>query len=591
MSNIPVNNLDFFAAKEDLKAFLKGQESLKDYDFEGSNMNVLIDVLANNTFKKAIYDNMLFSERYLDSAQTRGSVMSNAKELNYLPASKRSAYSYVTLSFNAQNNPATIEIPALSKFRASCGNKSFNFITDKSYIVKPSNGTYTIEDVKIYEGKIITEMHRVVDENEFTIGNDSVDITSIRVFVRGTDNVNAERSEYVLRNDIFGVKKTDKVFYIEPHFDGLYQVAFGRDLFGRNPKVNEIVEIEYRTTLGRDANGAKNFTAVEQISGYSVSVTQSTVADYGADEESISDIKFFAPKSLQVQERAVSDEDYSILLKRRFPNIQSISVFSGSEADPPRHGKVIIAVDHVDSDGAGASEIAEYSQYISPKSVGPIKPIFQSAKFMYVSMDINVRYNPSIYTGGSGSIESMVRQKIVEFNDENLNKFNGKLYQSKLTNTIDNINESILSTDIKSYPIIEYKPEIKRPLNPSFSFYETLNKPYPFSEDRGFVSYVPAVSSSKFVVFGTQVSIQDDGLGKLFLVTEENSKKRLFKRNVGNIDYNKGTIKLSNLSVDDFDGNGIKLIANTVNKDIISPKDRILKIRLEDVKINISTVN
>jgi hypothetical protein len=593
--NIPFTELDFDQIKENLKTYLKGQAQFKDYDFEGSNMNVLLDVLAANTFQNNFYRNMAFSEMFMDSATMRENVASHAKELGYIPGSRKSAKALLNITLNnVTGNPNFITIPKGTKFNAQCGNKSFTFLTDKNHSVVALNGKYSITDVDVYEGKIVREYYTVGGDNdpsEYIINNENVDIDSVRVYVRDNVNEVSTKNEYIRKTSIFGVTAVDRVFYLEPYFDNLYKIDFGRDKFGRQPASGNVIEVEYRVTKGTEANGARNFTPVNNIAGFPGQVTNDYAAINGAMSESIEDIKFFATKSIQTQERAVTRSDYEILLKQRFPSIQAISVYGGDELEPPQYGKVYISVDVIGSIGAGDSEIIAFKEYIREKTPLTIEPVFRPAEFMYTDINLRVNYDPLLTTKTSADIASLVKSTVESYSESNLNQFGITLRQSRIVNTIDTADVSITSSELISKAIIEYTPILNRITNPAFDFGNQLQQPYPLDEVNGFANYTPAISSSTFTIDGVEVILQDDGLGNMIAVTSASATRRVFKRAMGTVNYLTGQVKLSNFRVSSFSGNQtIKVYANTLNKDIKAPKDRILIIRPEDITINVRSI-
>jgi len=603
MAQAPFTELDFFQIKENLKNFLKSQDQFQDYDFEGSNMNVLLDILAKNTFQNNFYNNMAFSEMFLDSAQLRENAMSHAKELNYVAGSRNSARAYLNLRFNTDvsatsglsRTPPFITIPRHTKFKAQCGTKTYTFLTDEDYVVKPtSGGAYRVEGLKVYEGKILKEYYTVDSSRsqDFIVNNENVDVDSIRIKVYDSAADNANSTEYKRTSSIFGVSESDPVFYVEAHFDNLYKIDFGRNKFGRQPSNGEVIEIEYRVTKGEEANGAGNFVAVSNINGYSASVRNNgnNKASQGSERETLEDIKFFAPKSIQVQERAVTKTDYEVLLMNEFPSIQTISVYGGDEVDPPQYGKVIISVDVYNADGASATDIKNFRDFIRTKTPLTIEPVFLPAQFMYVDLEISSVYDTRVTSKSPSLIESIIRDKITTYSDTTLNKFNFTLRQSRLSNMIDASDPSIVSTDIFARPIIEYKPILSDLANPLFDFSAELVVPYGFNEVEGFAAYKPSIETSRFTLNGSIVKLQDDGRGNIIAITADTATPRVFKKGVGTVDYETGKVRLTNFVVDAYVGNAIKFYANTVKKDISSTKDRILVIRNQDIRISMSTV-
>ena len=592
--NYQFTELDFGQIKENLKSYLKGQAQFKDYDFEGSNMNVLLDVLAANTFQNNFYRNMVFSEMFMDSAIMRENVASHAKELGYTPGSRSSATAKLNVSFsNVTDNPNFITIPKGTKFNAQCGNKTFIFTTDRNHSVTAIDGVYSITDMPVYEGKIIREYYTVdnsTDPQDYIINNENVDIESVRVYVRDNANDNSTKREFLRKTSIFGVEINDRVYYLEPYFDNLYKIDFGRDKFGLQPSNGNVIEIEYRVSKGAEANGARNFSPVSNISGYPARVTNDFTAINGSSKESVEDIKFFAPKSIQTQERAVTKSDYEILLKQRFPSIQAISVYGGDELDPPQYGKVFISVDVLGSIGAGDSEIIAFKEYIRNKTPLTIEPVFRAAEFMYVDLNLTVNYDPNLTTKTSGDIEALVRSNITDYSETNLNQFGISLRQSRVVNFIDELDVSISSSDMNTRAIVEYAPPLSTLTNPSFNFGNTLNQPYVFDETVGFNNYTPAITSSQFSWDNVLVTLQDDGQGNIFAITSGSASRRVFKRNIGTVNYTTGVVKLSNFIVTSYIGDAIKIYANTQNKDIKAPNDRILIVRPADVSVTVQAV-
>lgn len=592
--NNSFSNLDFELVKANLKDYLRSQSQFKDYDFEGSNMAVLIDLLAYNTFNHNVYNNMMFSEMFIDSVQLRENALSRAKELNYTPRSVQSAVAKLNIEFNTRNtNPSVISIAKGTRFTAVCGKNTYNFITDRAYNVKPVDGQYRINGMNVYEGRTVKEYYTVDDSvtQNYTISNSNADISSVRVYVRANSNQNTPAVEYFKRNDIFGVEQNDSIFYVSTFFDENYQVEFGRDRFGRQPKNGEIIEIEYRVTKGSQVNGATNFSPVSNIDGQIPNIVNSPVAVNGADEETIEDIKFFAPKAIQVQERAVTKTDYEILLKQQFPSIETISVYGGDEVDPPRYGKVIISVDVLGSDGAGEDEIRQYREFIQDKTPLTIEPIFEPAKFMYVDLEVIVNYDQKLTSKSTPGIEDTAREALLNYSKNALNKFNITMRQSRVANAVDNSDNAIVSTDIIAKPIIEYIPVINDIASPVINFQSELVKPYRLNEALGFTNFNPTITSSVFSINGTPVTLMDNGNGQVHAITANTSTIEIFKRNVAFVDYVTGVVRFNNFQVSDFVGNAIKIIANTTTKDIKSPKDRIIALRDSDIRMTVNTVS
>ena len=591
MANIsPVQDLDFFETKTALKNYLSNQDRFADYDFEGSNMNVLLDLLAYNTFYNNYYYNMAISEMFLDSAQERNSMISHAKELNYLPRSRRSAKAVVTFNITATQSSNFFVIPKDTKISGKCGNVTFTFLTEKAYtavttqvaviingVVQPR--TYTATDVEVFQGRLITE---TLDISDTTLSNKMIDTRSLYV------EVNEE--EYVYKTDIFGITATDKVFYLQPEEDEKYSLQFGQDKFGKQPTAGDTITAKYRISSAEEANGVTSMTSNGLAGAANVSIVVTTPSNGGLSAETVESIRAFAPKALQVQERAVTTRDYEILLRNRFPNIEAISVYGGDEVDPPQFGKVIISVDVTGGEGAADFEIASFTDYLKDKTPLTIEPVFVPAKFLFVDTVVDVVFDPNITTKSASQIRSEVTSAITAYSTASLADFNKTLRQSRLAATLDAVDNSIISSSIFASPIIQYVPVLNTVSNPAFSYETALVQPYAFDATTGLSGFTPAVRTTKLTIEGTLVTLQDDGAGKMMAVTASTSSVSVFKRSIGTINYTTGAIKLSNLIVDSYEGGAIKFIANSVAKDIKAPKDRIITIRGEDITVNVTTL-
>ena len=588
MANIsPIQNLDFFATKSALKTYLSNQDRFADYDFEGSNMNVLLDLLAYNTFYNNYYYNMAISEMFLDSAQERNSMISHAKELNYLPRSRRSAKAVVTFNITATQSSNFFVIPKDTKISGKCGNVTFTFLTEKAYTAVTTQVAtdpltprlYTIANVEVFQGRLITE---TLDISDTTLSNKMIDTRSLYV------EVNEE--EYVYKTDIFGITATDKVFYLQPEEDEKYSLQFGQDKFGKQPTAGDTITAKYRISSAEEANGVTSMTSSGLAGAANVSIVVTTPSNGGLSAETVESIRAFAPKALQVQERAVTTRDYEILLRNRFPNIEAISVYGGDEVDPPQFGKVIISVDVTGGEGAADFEIASFTDYLKDKTPLTIEPVFVPAKFLFVDTVVDIVFDPNITTKSASQIRSEVTSAITAYSTASLADFNKTLRQSRLAATLDAVDNSIISSSIFASPIIQYVPVLNTVSNPAFSYETALVQPYAFDATTGLSGFTPAVRTTKLTIEGTLVTLQDDGAGKMMAVTASTSSVSVFKRSIGTINYTTGAIKLSNLIVDSYEGGAIKFIANSVAKDIKAPKDRIITIRGEDITVNVTTL-
>lgn len=594
-----ITELDFFQAKEQLKTFMKGQSKFLDYDFEGSNMNVLMDVLAYNTFLNNYYTNMAFSEMFLDSAQLRDSIISHAKELNYLPQSIRASKGTVFLDVTnveevtGANNPlpSYISIPAYTQFTGRKSGVSYNFVTIDNYTIFPDvNDKYCLTGIELYQGKVINEEFTVTEDDtqRFLLSNKNVDTSTIRVQVRENSNTLSAKEEFVYTESLFGVETSSKVFYLYPAQDGKYEIGFGQDRFGEEPKPGTVIELTYLVTKGAEANGIQSFSISSISSGgnvYDVSLTTVSRSTGGSSEETNESIKRFAPKSLQIQDRAITESDYEILLKKRFPDIQTVAVYGGEELDPPRFGRVVVSVDVNNAEGASENDKISFANYLKERSPLSIEPIVISPEFMHINITSKIFFNTETTAKSPNAVRSEIVTNILDYSNSKLNEFGKTMRYSKLLSAIDGANANIISNDTQVRAVIEVVPEVNEK-NYIINFKNELLRDRLTALNSS--DYVPALYSSIFTHDEDEGYIQDNGEGILRIVkTASDGSFIVLHQNVGTIDYTTGRLNIVKLAVPSYQGSALKFFANVKSSDIKAPKERIISIRNSDINITV----
>lgn len=588
-TNLPFTNLDFADVKNNLKSYLQAQDQFKDYNFEGSNINVLLDILAYNTFQNNFYTNMAISEMFLDSAQIRDSVVSHAKELNYLPRSRRSAIAGLTLTVIPTDTPSSIILPAQTEFTARCGTAIYKFYTREGEVIYPANGIYQITGLDVYEGIYVNEFYTVTGsgDQKFILNNNTVDTTSIKVYIK--DNVNSTtETEYVFKEDIYGIEPTDNVFYLQTYEGDKYEIVFGQNVFGADVTNGNVIRVEYMVTNGPEANGISAMTLTNPVSpGYSSTVSVTSVSADGAERESINSIKFFAPKSIQIQNRAITANDYKILVKNNFSDIKSVAVYGGENLFPPQFGRVVVAVDSASTDGVSESARDRIKSFLEDKSALAIEPIVINSKFMYLDVNSTVYYNRRFTTKSRSNILQSVVNAITQYSFNNLEEYENNFKYSRFSSAIDDADVDITSNDTTVTPFMEIFP------TRNFSSYFILqfqNQISPFVNyiETSLTNYTPAVYSTTFTYKGNSTAfLQDNGSGRLDVVYRTSDNQvRILERNLGSVNYTTGDVILRYITIQDYPSTGIKVYSKLTNKKIVAPYDRILKIRPQDITIN-----
>ena len=603
MSNnsIILSNLDFDRLKNTFKTYMRGQERFKDYDFEGSNLNVLLDMMAYNTYMNSFYLNMVGSEMFLDSAQLRDSVISHAKELNYVPRSFTSAKATIAMQVISNDpNKKNIFVPRGTSFTAkNDDSSSFSFVTDQNITINNklgsnnTNSVFYADNISIYEGTYVTESYTINPSAEvrFLITNPKADVSSLRVTV--LEDLGATALAYNRAQTLFGLDENSKVYFLQGAENFQYEVVFGDGIVGRQPKNSAVVLLEYRVCNGELPNGLRVFSNDGSIDGETnIQIATVEAASSGSISESIESIKFNAPRAFTTQERAVTNEDFENLLKINFPEINAVSAFGGETLNPPQYGKVFVAVDLIETDKLPQSKVDEYYQFLKPRSVVSIDPVFVNPDYTYISVTSNIKYNINVTPLNADDIRTLALSAIIKYAQDNINSFNRTLRYSKLVNAIDNASSGIISNETD---IVGIKYFIPATLTPGRNY--QLNFGYELSPSQEGITPQHRVVATH-AIFSTAVTynnqrafFEDDGNGTVNYITIDasNGAHQILGR-AGRVDYKNGTLYIDNLNITDYEGNQIKIYGRSAEKDIISTKDIILNIVDSDVNLTITEV-
>lgn len=586
-----LSTLDFDLIKNNLKSYLKEQKIFRDYDFEGSNINVLLDVLAYNSYLNGFYLNMIGNEMFLDSALLKDSVISHAKELGYIPRSFRSAVANIDITLQ-DSNSASLMIPRGTSFTGTIGNKNFTFVTSENIPAQSTDaaGIFVANNVSIYEGDYVSDTFVVDYSNptRYLLSNKTIDTTSILVTVLED---NGSRSiTYSFTPSLFDLDDTSPVYFLQAAENDRYEIVFGDDVVGRKPKDRSVVLVQYRACNGELPNGISIFAADGKING--ATVTQITVnesARSGAISESVSSIKFNAPRAFTTQERVVTANDYKSLLINEFPEINDVSAYGGEEANPPLFGKVIIAVDLNSSDELPPSRRSEYSRFVKQRSPLSIDPVFVKPEFTYVNVDSKVRYNINNTQLTINDIRSIVESSIINFDRIFLNGFNKTLRYSRLVGSIDNSQIAIVSNDTTVTAVKDFVPKTNVTANYDIDFGIKLRddiSQLPEIHPEGELS---VVHSTAFIFEGNECFLEDDGIGNLRIMAREGTDHILIQL-IGTVNYETGFIQIENFSPQGLLNNKISIKARTFDSDISSERKTVLRIRPQDINIDVEQV-
>ena len=552
-NKLNITDLEFDDIKSNLITFLKGQDKFQDYDFEGSGMAVLVDLLAYNTHYMGYYANMLGNEMFLDSSSLRESVVSHAKHLNVHPTSRKASRAKLNITFTPTGSPVSLTIAKNTKFTSSIDGVAYTYATNKTTTIpRSSTGTYSVTGLEIIEGRILNKAYSVVgadDTQRFVLPNPSIDISTITVNVQKS-STDSEVFTFADGNaiDVTTIKGTDRVYFLQEVEGGKYEITFGDGAVGRQLSDGNVVFIEYIVTNGTGGNFASTFTAVgsvAQLSSSQYTLTTNESATGGADAQGIESLKFQAPKLYQTQNRATTKYDYKAILLQERPDIESVTVYGGEDANPVQYGRVFIAVKLTGNNVLSETTKNSIKNSILKKvNVVTVEPIIVNPVFIYLIIDSTINYDPITNLTDEDTLKININSSIENYLQTNLEKFDQKFRHSQLVQDIDNTNNSIRNNKT----LIKYQQRIAP---------ETLNVPQTYTLYFTNAIEKGSVTSTSFTgTDGNTYSLVDDLIGNIKAAKTtsgvvDTPKEYLIQpdgsTNQGTIDYTTGKIQLGSL--------------------------------------------
>ena len=477
-NRLQITELDFDTIKTNLKSFLKQQTEFQDYDFEGSGLNVLVNLLAYNTHYNAYYLNMVANESFLDTALLRDSVVSHAKTLGYIPHSKTASTAVINLTIDSGNSTLnTLTIPKGYVFNSDLMDKRiFNFIVMDENTVTKSNTSYHFENLNIKEGELTTYTYTYDEASNpksvFLLPDADIDTSTITVIVKPSAS-NTTSTVYNKVTDILDVTAASEVFYLQESKGGKYQIYFGDGTVGKKLDDGSVVALTYLLTNGNLANKATGFSQTSAIGGYSTSTIEVlSVAAGGSDRETVEEIKTSSPLQFTTQNRLVTIKDYESYIKKNYPNIDSLSVWGGEDEIPPVYGKVLISLKP--KANYYITEIEKtriLNEIIKPKSIVSVSAEIRDPEFLFILLNTTVKYDSKRTTLSETILKSSIRNAIISYRDTNLNKFGSIFALSKLQDSIDSISlNGIIGSETVVRLQRRFQPEIGLTSNYKINF-------------------------------------------------------------------------------------------------------------------------
>jgi hypothetical protein len=588
-------NLDFDQIKTSIKDYLRANSTFTDFDFEGSNFSVLIDTLAYNTYITAFNSNMVVNESFLDSATVRENVVSLARNIGYVPRSRTAAKAQVSFNVSTTANTPTLTLQAGLVCVGSVDNSSYTFSIPDDISANVVSGVASFTNIEIYQGTFLTKQF-VVDgslDQRFILNNSFIDTSTISVYVKGI-NDSGLGVEYSSVDNILEVNSSSRIYLLQEVQDEKYELLFGDGLIGQKLENNAVITVNYIVTDGEEGNGASSFSFSGSIRNASnatidigsVSVITNQSSQNGSEIESIDSVKYFAPRIYSSQYRAVTSRDYEAIIKKIYPDTESVAVIGGEELDPPEFGSVSISIKPKNGTFVSDFNKQQIINKLKQYSISGINQKIIDLKILYVEIDSSIYYNYAQISTVE-SLKTKVVNSLTEYsNSVDLNSFGGRFKYSKVLQIIDNTDTSITSNITK----VRIRRDLMAMIN-QFAQYELCfgNKFHVNSEGYNIKSTGFNISGESDTVYLTDVPNSDGKTGIISIVKPlSDGTIRIVAKSAGTVDYVKGEIKLGTINIisTSKENNIIEIQAFPESNDVLGLRDLYLNFSISKSTIN-----
>ena len=589
-------NLDFDEIKTSIRDYLRANTNFTDYDFEGSNLSIIIDALAYNTYTTAYNTNMAANECFLDSATLRENVVALARNIGYVPRSRRSARAKISFTVDGLTETSTLTLNSGIVCNGAGDNTNFIFSIPSDITVPVVNGFAEFSNIEVYEGVYITQNFTVdtsLFNQRYILDNSFIDTSTIQVKVKNSSSSTSSVT-YKQIDNIVGVTSTSNSYLLQEIEDERYELIFGDNVIAKKLSNNNFIEVSYIVTDGREGNGASEFSFVGNITNQDgAAINSSLISLISTDEtsrdgdeiESISSIKYFAPRIYSSQYRAVTASDYESVLGYIYPNVESVTAFGGEEMSPPRFGKVFISVKPRNGDFLSDETKRELIQRLKSYAVAGIVPEFIDLKYLYVELNTTPYYNPSL-NDSSENLKTGVSNALTQYSRSiDVNKFGGRFKYSKAVSLIDSVDSSITS----NITLVTIRRNLKAVLG-QFAQYEVCYGNMFHTQESAY-----NVVSTGFTIEGVTgtVYLADEVInrekGRIFFFTyTEGGTPNIVKKNAGTVDYMTGEVLIDTVNIlSTVIANGvIEIQAIPHSNDIVGLRDLYVKFDMTNTTIN-----
>ena len=577
---LDISELDFDDIKTNLKTFLRNQTEFTDYDFEGSGMSSLLDLLSYNTHYLSMNANLLANEMFIDTASLRSSVVSHAKTLGYTPRSVRAPQATVDITLN-DTSVTTATLARGTKFSTVVNDVTYNFLVNTARTKSRVDNVLTFDNVVLYEGSLITTRYTADSTNvdqRFIIPDSNADTTTLTVSVQNS-STDTTTTVFTLATDISQVSDTSNSYFLQEIENGQFEVYFGDGVIGKALTDNNIVILEYIVTNKSASNGASTFTPPGSISGSSDnSVATVSTASGGAEAENIQSIKLNAPLDYASQGRAVTTNDFKVIVPTLFANTQSVSVWGGEDNDPASYGKVFISVKTTTGSDLTSTQKRNLESSLKSYVVSSIRPEVVDPEVISIRLTTTFKYNSTATTKTNNDLAALVSTTIADYNTNNLGLFSAPFRYSELIGQIDDSDTSINS----NITTVQMSKTFTPTLNSSSSYTIAFNNAF-FNPHSGHSS---VISSTGFKLSGNEneLFLQDDGKGTLQSYYLSGTTRIIANSSFGTVDYLNGKIVISSATVisvsnvDSVASTKIRVVASPSSNDIVPLRNDIIEI-------------
>ena len=589
-------NLDFDQIKQSINDYLRANTNFTDYDFEGSNLSIIIDALAYNTYTTAYNTNMAANECFLDSATLRENVVALARNIGYVPRSRRSARARISFTVDGLVDTSTLTLNSGIVCNGAGDNTNYIFCLPESITVPVSNGVAEFSNIEIFEGNFVSQEFTVdtsLFNQRYLLDNSFIDTSTIKVQVKPSSSATSSVT-YKQIDNIVGVTSTSNSYLLQEIEDERYELIFGDNIIGKKLNNLNVITVTYVVSDGKGGNGASEFSFVGNITnqdGGSINsalislVTTDEKSRDGDDIESISSIKYYAPRIYSSQYRAVTSSDYESVLGFIYPNVESVTAFGGEEMSPPRFGKVFITVKPRNGDFLSDETKRELIQRLKSYAVAGIVPEFLDLKYLYVELQVNPYYNPSL-NDNVENLKTGVSNALTQYSKSiDVNKFGGRFKYSKAISLIDSVDSSITS----NITLVTIRRNLKAVIG-QFAQYEVCFGNQFHTQE---LSY--NVISTGFTIEGVTgtVYMADEVVnretGRMFFFTyTDGGTPNIIKKNAGTVKYMIGEVLIDtcNITSTVIANNVVEIQAIPHSNDVVGLRDLYVKFDMSNTTIN-----